>query len=122
MLSAEWPSNGILLMNKSVLIIAAHPDDEVLAMAGTIAKLSSENYKVHILFMTNGEGARGEGRDDFSLLRVESARKAADILGVHTDNLYFSNFPDNKMDTVPLLDVIKVIERLALTISNNSLS
>ena len=42
------------------LIIAAHPDDEVIGCGGTIAKLISEGQKIFILFMAEGVTARFE--------------------------------------------------------------
>ena len=37
-----------------ILVIAAHPDDEVYGMGGTIAKLSEAGDEVHVLFVTDG--------------------------------------------------------------------
>ena len=44
----------------SVLVIAAHPDDEVLGCGGTIAKLSKKGVKVNILFISNGVDSRNQ--------------------------------------------------------------
>jgi len=93
-------------MNK-ILVIGAHSDDEALGCAGTIAKHVSQGDEVHFLFMTDGVGSRliraNEAKE-----RLTTAQKAADILGVKSfKNL---NFPDNKMDSISLLDVVKQIE------------
>ncbi len=82
-------------MNK-VLIIAAHPDDEVLGCT------------VHVLFMTNGLGSRVESSSEDVLNRQSMAYQSADILGVKS--LTFLDFPDNSMDSIPLLNVVKKIE------------
>ena len=47
-------------MNKNVLVVAAHPDDEVLGCAGTIAKLVKNNFNVHLLIMAEGITSRKE--------------------------------------------------------------
>jgi len=92
----------------NVLVIAAHPDDEVLGCGGTIAKMAAEGKQVEILIL--GEGAAS--RDGSSVDEVEhlqnDARKAAKVLGAA--NVRFASFPDNRFDSIPLLDVIKQIE------------
>jgi N-acetylglucosamine malate deacetylase 1 len=100
-------------MNKTILVIAAHPDDEVLGCGGSIAKWSQEGNKVHTLIMAEGATSRNKERDrniskkDLSLL-VHSANEAGQILGVETVNLL--DYPDNRMDSLDLLDVVKSIE------------
>ena len=85
-----------------ILVTAAHPDDETLGCGATIAKLSSMGHEVHLLTFTDGIGARIEGD------RTEDVASVCEILGVNSFKTF--NFPDNKMDSVPLLDVIKKIE------------
>ena len=94
-------------MIKTVLVVAAHTDDEALGCAGTIAKHVAKGNKVHLLFMTDGIGARG-GTGNEGGKRLMVAKKAAEILGVAS----FTNlsFPDNRMDSVPLLEIVKEIE------------
>ena len=94
-------------MSKTVLVISAHTDDEALGCAGVIVKHVANDDKVHLLFMTDGVGSRkireNEVRD-----RLTSAQKAADIMQVSS----FTNlsFPDNQMDSIPLLDIVEEIE------------
>lgn len=94
-------------MSKIVLVVAAHTDDEALGCAGTLAKHVAEGDQVHLLFMTDGVASRdleaGEAEE-----RLTAAQQAAKILGVST--LTNLAFPDNRMDSVPLLDVVKEIE------------
>jgi N-acetylglucosamine malate deacetylase 1 len=94
-------------MSKSVLVVSAHPDDEALGCAGVIAKHLENNDKVHLLFMTDGVGSR-KVRENDAHVRLISAQKAAEIMQVSS----FTNlsFPDNQMDSVPLLDIVKEIE------------
>jgi len=89
---------------KTVLVVVAHSDDEAIGCAGTIAKHVAQGDKVHILYMTDGVSSRGENEDKRDLL----AQKASSMLGISLIKQY--NFPDNSMDTIPLLEVTKVIE------------
>ena len=92
----------------NVLVIAAHPDDEVLGCGGTIAKLAAEGKRVEILILGEGAVARdGSPGDEVQRLQADAC-KAAKVLGAA--NVRFASLPDNRFDTVPLLDVIKQIE------------
>jgi len=94
-------------MSKNILIVAAHSDDEALGCAGVIAKHIAEGDDVHLLFMTDGIASRDVGESEIER-RLMAAQSAAQILGVNTfTNL---NFPDNQMDSIPLLDIVKEIE------------
>jgi LmbE family N-acetylglucosaminyl deacetylase len=97
----------------NILVIAAHPDDEVLGCGGTIARLAAEGARVSILILANGLTSR----EDFDTTRQiellnihhERARRAAALLGA--TEVSFGSFPDQKMDTVPLLHITQAIER-----------
>ncbi len=100
-------------MMKSVLVIAAHPDDEVLGCGGTIARLINEGSIVNIAFLADGVMSRGESKEEKNEdleIRRAAAKKACGILG--TKSVSFRDFPDNCMDTVALLDIAKVVEAL----------
>jgi len=95
-------------MSKSILVVAAHADDEVLGCGGAIARHVAEGDVVHVVFMADGVGSRGN-EQSAELMRRNQARDAAlKILGV-TD-WYALDFPDNRMDSVPLLDVVQSLE------------
>lgn len=98
---------------KSILILAAHPDDEALGCGGTIAKLAKQGAAIHVAFLSDGVSSRtrGAGLQQTELTtRRAAAQKACDILGART--VFYGEFPDNRMDSVALLDIIKPIEAL----------
>lgn len=100
-------------MHKSVLILAAHPDDEVLGCGGTIAKLAKDGAIIHVAFLADGVFSRSgdpAAQQAHLASRRMAAHKACDILGVKS--VSFGEFPDNRMDTIALLDIIKPIETL----------
>ena len=107
-------------MNEVILVIAAHPDDEVLGCGGTIAKMAKTGAEVHIAFLADGVSAR-HGAVNINHQELVSRRNAAqvacDILGAKS--VSFGEFPDNRMDTVALLDVVKSIEELVAKFSPN---
>ena len=93
-------------MKKKILVLAAHPDDETLGCGATIAKLSQQNHEVNLITFTDGESAR---EDSKGKNRNKSLEKVSKILGIK--NFKNGDFPDNKMDSVPLLDICKFIEK-----------
>jgi len=100
---------------KNILIIAAHPDDEILGCGGTIARLNKEGYKITTLILGEGISSRDDIRDikkrEKNILELkEEAKRANAILGVR--EVFFHDFPDNRFDTVPFLDIVKVIEKI----------
>lgn len=101
------------MIARSVLVVAAHPDDEALGCGGTIARLAAEGAEVHLLFLADGVGARGgQGPDPEALAaRRRMGDEAARIMGAQAP-LYL-DFPDNRLDSVDLLDVVAEVERVA---------
>lgn len=102
-------------MAQSLLVLAAHPDDEVLGCGGTIAKLADSGVAVNIAFLADGVLSRhvGQSAHQYELgIRREAAARACEILGATT--VSFGDFPDNRMDTVPLIDIVQMIEALLI--------
>lgn len=94
----------------SVLCIAAHPDDEVLGVGGTLARHAASGEEVHVCILSDGVTSRYDDPDaaeDEIQRRQSRAQTACDKLGA-TVSLH--GFPDNSFDTVPLLDLVQTIE------------
>jgi len=98
----------MLLNAVSVLIVAAHPDDEVLGCGGTIARHADAGATVDILFLADGLSSRGAATTADIEERSQAAIAAAEILGAQPPR--FLTFPDNRMDSVPLLDIVQSVE------------
>lgn len=90
-----------------ILVVAAHSDDEVLGCGGTIAKHVGQGDDVAILYMTDGVGSRNSSQHE-KVERAEACRRALQILGPSTFRNF--DFPDNAMDRVPLIDVVRELE------------
>jgi N-acetylglucosamine malate deacetylase 1 len=95
---------------ESVLIVAAHPDDEVLGCGATTAKHVAAGDDVATLILAEGVLARREVAHRKDLLDElwADARKANNILGV--SDLVINDYPDNKMNAIPMLDIVHRIE------------
>lgn len=94
----------------TLLVIAAHPDDEVLGAGATMAKLNREGADVHVAIVTEGCSAQYPGRPELIEEKKRAARKALDVLGGGT--LHFGDLPDMKLDTVPLVTINAFLERV----------
>ena len=100
-------------MGKTVLVVAAHPDDEVLGCGGAMARHAAAGDDVHIVLVAEGVTSRDAARaaadrgDDLEVLRT-AARAAAACLGARAPQSHGQ--PDNRLDEVPFLDLVKTIE------------
>ena len=101
-----------MIKSERILVVAAHPDDEVLGCGGTIARLVSEGRKVFIVILGEGMTSRfpNGNRECDKLVKALHAksRQVAGLLGAQ--DVFLHGYPDNRFDTVPLLDIIKSIE------------
>ncbi len=101
-------------MGDTVLVLAAHPDDEVLGCGATIAKHAKEGDEVHVVILAEGVTSRGDERDRTRHLEQLSSlsrdvHRASELLSACSLTLH--DFPDNRMDSPDLLDIVKAVER-----------
>lgn len=100
-------------MTQKVLVIAAHADDEALGCGGAMARHAAAGDEVNVLFLADGVGARGDHAERNAALgeRRTAAISAAAVLGAKSP--IFLDLPDNKLDSLPLLEVTRAIEAVA---------
>lgn len=96
-----------------VLVVAAHPDDEILGVGATISKMVKNGYYAYALIMAEGQTSRWSNRADADKTVLKNLHsntlKAADCIGYK--KVIFADFPDNQMDSIDLLDITKFIEK-----------
>lgn len=98
-------------MPNQILVTAPHPDDEILGCAGAIAHHARLGDEVTVLVFTDGVGGRKSAVSSDIATRAQRRKKSHQILGVgHGIQL---DFPDNQLDTVPLLNLAQSIEDVA---------
>lgn len=93
---------------RRVAVVVAHPDDEVLGFGGAITRHADAGAQVAILILATGLASRGDANPKALTTLREEAGKAAKILGAAS--IEFADFPDNRMDSVPLLEVVQKVE------------
>lgn len=100
---------------KKILVIVAHPDDELLGLGATMHKLINEQQCcVRVIILGEGITSRSDERNPEQWSQelkthrqnIETARES---IGYESIGIY--DFPDNRFDTVALLDIVKVIEK-----------
>ncbi|MDA7818228.1 PIG-L family deacetylase [Sulfurimonas sp.] len=102
-------------MSKKILIVCAHPDDEVLGCFGTVAKLINKGYEAYTLILGEGKTSRDEKRvvedkkNEIAILNIE-IQKANNIIGIK--KVFVESFADNRFDSVDLLDIVKVVTKV----------
>lgn len=95
-------------MSKTVLVVAAHTDDEALGCGGTIAKHVAQGDAVYAVFLADGVTSRPGSTLEELEARNAAAARAHSILGIKQS--FMLGFPDNRMDSVPLLDIVQKLE------------
>lgn len=99
--------------NRRVLVVAAHPDDEVLGCGGTMARHAADGDVVSVVILGEGLTSRDEQRHAQRRAKpLETLRghaiKAGRVMGVA--DVRFESLPDNRFDSLDLLDVVKRVE------------
>jgi len=98
-----------------LLTNTAHPDDEVLGCFGTVARLIREGYEAYTLILGEGKTSRDEERkvenkkEEIAELNNE-IQNANNTIGIK--KVFVESFPDNRFDSVDMLDIIKVISKV----------
>lgn len=100
-------------MADSVLVVAAHPDDEVLGCGGTIARHVDAGDQVQVLIVAEGATSRQQQRNRFHAGKeltalAQAAKTAGFILGA--EGVELLGLPDNRLDSLDRLDLIKLLE------------
>jgi LmbE family N-acetylglucosaminyl deacetylase len=102
------------LRNKKIMVVVAHPDDELLGLGATMHRLIAEyQVEAHVVILGEGITSRSDKRDplrwekELSIHR-ENIQQAKNAIGYQSVSIH--DFPDNRFDTVALLDIIKVVE------------
>lgn len=102
---------------KNILVFAAHPDDELLGVGGTVRRFVNEGATARAVILAEGLTSRKASRGDTDrseLLTLQAdARRAAAIIGY--SSIDFCGLPDNRMDSMDLLDIIKMVSKYVET-------
>jgi LmbE family N-acetylglucosaminyl deacetylase len=95
-------------VTEKILVIAAHPDDEILGMAGTIARHVKAGDTVTVLWVTDGSSTQYPGRPDLARQKDRESEEALKVLGVQA--WIRGGLPDMRLDTVPHIEVNGVVQ------------
>ena len=94
---------------KNIVCIAAHPDDEVLGLGGTLIKHANSGDKVFIILLSEGENSKIE-KNKKNPYRKNNAEECSNIMGT---SLYrILDYPDQELDTVAIIEIIKDLEKI----------
>jgi len=102
------------LKNRNIMIVVAHPDDELLGLGATMNMLIKDfNVNTHVVILGEGITSRSSVRDvtewsEELQIHKQNMIEAQAEIGYHSIKSY--DFPDNRFDSVSLLDIIKVVE------------
>ena len=114
-----------------ILVVVAHPDDEVLGMGGTILKHSKKGDKVTVAYLTTGITSRRstnyKSNSKYEITKKQENNLKKQILELQNDakkvcnllkvkKVKFYDFPDNELDTISLLKIIKTVEELIIKV------
>ena len=95
--------------NKNIVCIVAHPDDEVLGLGGTLIKHVNSGDKVFVIILSEGESSKNE-KNKNNPFRKDNAQQCSKIMGTSIYRIF--DYPDQKLDTVAILEIIKNLEEI----------
>lgn len=103
------------MRTNKILVIASHPDDEILGCGGTISRMINEGAEAYTLILGEGITSRDKERDrskrEEPMAALQQAVQNANrIIGIKA--VFTREFPDNRFDSVPILDIVKTIEEI----------
>lgn len=108
---------GMIDTIKVAVVIAPHPDDEVLGCGGTMARMAQAGVQVHVVIMTRGGPPRfTEDQIDRVMAEAECAHGVLNVTRTH-----FLNFPAAGLDTLPIADVNERLDQLLRSIRPDAL-
>lgn len=96
-----------MMKNNNVLVISAHPDDEILGLGGTLRKHIERGDKVRVVIFCEAETMRYKGKN---VQLKKMAENAGKVIGFNSIN--FLDFPDQHLDKFSIVDIIKPIEEI----------
>jgi len=102
-----------------VLVLAAHPDDEVLGVGGTIAYHVDKGDQVYVAIVTEGSSTQYDGEPEKILQKKEEAEKVKSILGI--SKVIYLNLPDMKLDTLAKIEINKRVNEVISTIKPDTI-
>jgi len=107
---------------KKILVVAAHPDDEVLGCGGTIAK-NAESSDIFIAILGEGISSRYQNRGEAEKSELQElqrqGQRACKILGAK--EVLFFGLPDNRFDSIPFLEIVKKVEEVIKKFEPNTI-
>jgi len=99
---------------KRVLVIAAHPDDEILGCGGLISKYQSQGVIFRVIFIGEGSTCRFEDPQCDDGLKAVSRRNSSAIEALKSlkvEDVEFNNLPCGRLDQIPIILINKIIEK-----------
>ena len=97
-------------MKEKILVVAAHPDDDILGCGGTLKKLKNNNAHITVVYFTDGVTSRENYTQKDKLFRKSNAEKAAKIIGYN--KIIHFDLHDQRLDEYPLISLTQKLEKV----------